>query len=294
MIQGICPASCGELLQGYMLGGEKLISYSINLFSTVTIIEKTQVDKNSISQNHEKAYRMLESLFRHYGYHKEDYKDIVLKIDSPIPIGKGMASSTADLAATAVAGAKYLKKTITQEEIAKLCIAIEPTDSTIFSHLTLFDHLKGTFKKQYHSLPACKVLLLEGKEIIDTISFRKTDRRSLLKKAEASLGEALSLFEKGIKARDLKEIGKAATISAFANQSILHKEDLEEIHELSQRLGAYGINVAHSGSVMGVLYNDGDFDREGFYHGLLEKKLMKNYLSISSYDIISGGARLAN
>ncbi|MBC8832016.1 propanediol utilization protein, partial [Escherichia coli] len=29
VIKARCPASCGELLQGWILGGEKLISYPI-------------------------------------------------------------------------------------------------------------------------------------------------------------------------------------------------------------------------------------------------------------------------
>lgn len=291
-IQAICPASCGELLQGYIEGGEKLISYSINLFSRVSIIEKNQNDKENIPHNYTKAYRMLEKVFKYYGHDEKDYKHLCLKIDSPIPIAKGMASSTADLVATATATAEYLGKAITQEEIAKLSIGIEPTDSIVFSQITLFDHLKGSFYKQYGTFPSCKVLLLEGRDVIDTIDFRKTDRTSIIKSNEKEVAEALFHFQKGIKEQSLKELGKAATISGFANQKILYKEGLEEIHEISQRFGAYGINVAHSGSVIGILYNDTDFDRDGFCHILKDKDFMKSYLSICNYDIIPGGGRI--
>ncbi|AOY75460.1 hypothetical protein [Clostridium formicaceticum] len=293
-IEAICPASCGELLQGYIEGGEKLISYSINLFSKVTIREEQKKSIGKASKNDSKAYQMLEQVFQYYGYHQRDAINLCLQIDSSIPIAKGMASSTADLAATAVATANYLGKKLSEEEIAKLCIKIEPTDSTIFSSITLFDHLKGSFKKQYGSIPKCKVLLLEGKERIDTIDFRKTDHSSCLKENESALKEALKSFEEGIKSSDLKEIGKAATISAFANQKILYKEGLEKIGELSEKLGAYGINVAHSGSVVGILYNEESFDREKFYHMIKSQPYMKNYLSIVSYDIIPGGGKIIN
>lgn len=291
-IQAICPASCGELLQGYIGEGEKLISYSINLFSKVSLIEKKPKNNEGISHNHRKAYRMLEEVFKYYGYNEEDYKHLCLKIDSPIPIAKGMASSTADLVATATAAARYLDKAISEEEVARLAIGIEPTDSIVFSKVTLFDHLKGHFHKQYGSFPDCKVLLLEGRDIIDTIDFRKTDRTSLLKTNEKEVEKALLHFEIGINQQSLKELGKAATISGFANQRILHKEGLEEIHEMSQKFGAYGINVAHSGSVIGILYKDTEFDREGFCYRIKDKDFMKNYLSIHSYDIIPGGGRV--
>ncbi|AKL93574.1 L-threonine kinase PduX [Clostridium aceticum] len=293
-IEAICPASCGELLQGYIEGGEKLISYSINLFSKVIIEEEQKKSKEKAWKNYSKAYKMLEQVFQYYGYHQREAEHLYLQIESAIPIAKGMASSTADLAATAVATANYLGKNISEEEVAKLCIKIEPTDSTVFSSITLFDHLKGSFTKQYGNIPKCKVLLLEGKEKIDTIDFRKTDRSSYLRENEKEMKKALQCFEEGIKNNSLKQIGKAATISAFANQSILYKEGLEEINALSEKLGAYGINVAHSGSVIGILYNEGSFDQEKFCWSIKKKSYMKNYLSIVSYNMIPGGGKIVN
>lgn len=292
MIEAICPASCGELLQGYIKGGEKLISYGINLFSKVTLMEMGEEDVKRSQYNHGKAYRMLEDVFRYYGYHEEDYRSIGLKIDSDIPIAKGMASSTADLVATAVATATYLGKTPSEEEVAKICINIEPTDSTVFSHITLFDHLKGSFTKNYGNFPSCKVLLLEGRQSINTIDFRKTDHSDILKENYETMKKALLHFEKGMEKKDLNEIGKAATLSGFANQKIIYKEGLEDIHELSEKLGAYGVNVAHSGSVIGILYNNKEFDKEKFLYEINKKEYVKHYLSFSSYDIISGGGKI--
>jgi len=292
MIQAICPASCGELIQGYIQGGEKLISYGINLFSKVSIMEMAEKDIRNSRYRYKKAYRMLDEVFRYYGYNRQDYDEIGLKIDSQISIAKGMASSTADLVATAVAIAKYLGKEPSEEEISKLCIKIEPTDSIVFSDITLFDHLKGNFIKRYGQLPACKVLILEGRQSINTIDFRKTDRSEILKDNEKNLEKALGYFEKGIKNQDIREIGRASTISAFANQKILHKIGLEDIYQTSDKLGAYGINVAHSGSVIGILYNDIEFDKEKFLFEMKKKEYKENYISFSSYDIISGGGKI--
>lgn len=290
-IQASCPASCGELLQGNIHGGEKLISYSINLFSTVTLIEEG-LSSEDLREKHKKSYRMLEKVFKYYGYDKGDYRHLSLKIDSTIPIAKGMASSTADLVATAIATAKYIGKSITEEEIAKLCVEIEPTDSTVFSEITLFDHIKGKFYKKYGSFPDCKVMLLEGREIIDTLDFHRIDRSHLLKENERKIDGAFLHFEKGMKESNLKELGKAATISSFANQRILPKEGLYEIFEISQGFGAYGINVAHSGSVVGILYHERDCDWEGLEDSLKKKDFIKRYLSITSYKIIPGGGRI--
>ncbi len=289
MIQAIAPASCGELVQGWLLGGEKLISYSIDCYSYVELKERKPTNINW----YKKSYQMLNNVFQYYKIENDKMINCLeLGIKSDIPIGKGMASSTADLVATALAVATYLGKNITQEEIASLCVAIEPTDSTVFSEITLFDHLKGDFIKNYGKLPCCKVLLLEGKEMINTLDFRKINRDEKLIRQEGKLNNALKHFEKGMELKNLYHIGKAATVSAVANQEILHKVGLEEIIEMAVKMGAYGVNVAHSGSVVGILYQEKGFDLEKFTDEFNNKEYRVNYTNIKSYNIVEGGAKM--
>ena len=40
-----CPASCGELMQGWIEGSEKLISYPINWYSEVVVEEQLQMQQ---------------------------------------------------------------------------------------------------------------------------------------------------------------------------------------------------------------------------------------------------------
>lgn len=287
MIITKCPASCGELIQGYIDKSEKLISYPINCYSYVKLFEGKRHIKNN-----EKAYKIIENVFEYYGYKKEESDLLVLDIKSEIPRGKGMASSTADLAATALAVANYLGKKITEKEIALLCTQIEPTDSTLFQNITLFDHIGGTFIKNYGNLPTFKVLLLEGSHMIDTVEFRKINRAHILKENEGDLKKALNHFEKGIIDKNLSEIGKAATVSALANQKIIHKKGLEDLIDTSIKFGGYGVNVAHSGSVIGIIYNDYRFDKEKFLYQIKEKKYMGNYIRINEYENIMGGAKV--
>ena len=287
-ITAICPASCGELIQGWINGGEKLISYGINCYSRVTLQEGFKDNERGYS----KSYNMVGKVLQYYGYKEADGKNFALKIDSDIPVGKGMASSTADLAATALATATFLGKEISEAEIASLCIQIEPTDSIVFSNITLLDHLYGRTIQGFGTFPAAKVLLLEGKGTINTIDFRRTNRELSLRKNEALLQKAMVSFEKGIMNTDLKELGKASTISALANQEILYKEGIEKLQEECQRLGAAGINVAHSGTVVGILYSDTDFDVEKFKSVINQRPYMRNYSSIKDYITVAGGAKI--
>lgn len=283
-----CPASCGELIQGWIEGSEKLISYGIDCYSQVTL----QEGHDKRQRGYSKAYRMLDKVLRYYGYKEKEGKNLILKIASDIPRGKGMASSTADLAATALAVASFLGKQISETEIAKLCIELEPTDSIVFSDVTLLDHLKGKTIKGFGSFPESRVLMLEGRGAINTLSFRRTNRDELLKKNDSLLKQAMDCFQKGIRDKDLNELGRAATISALAHQEILPKAGLDELREEALRYGAAGINVAHSGTVVGVLYSEDSFDKERFKANISNRPYMKDYISFKDYKIVAGGARL--
>ena len=61
----------------------------------------------------------------------------------------------------------------------------------------------------------------------------------------------------GLKNQSLEVIGKAATISAFANQKILFKKPLEDFYTRGTALGGKGVICAHSGTVLGLIVAPG-------------------------------------
>ena len=92
---GICPASCGEFVQGVMDRAEYLCSYAVDLYSTAEVEEKL----NNINLGPLKSRKAIEAVFKKFNIPVEESKNISLKIRSKIPVGKGMASSTADIGA---------------------------------------------------------------------------------------------------------------------------------------------------------------------------------------------------
>ena len=122
---GICPASCGEFVQGIVDRDEYLCSYAIDLYSTAEVEEKL----NNINIGPSKSRKAIEAVFKKFNIPIEESKNISLKIKSKIPVGKGMASSTADIGATIGATLGLIKKELSNEEIANLASTIEPTDS---------------------------------------------------------------------------------------------------------------------------------------------------------------------
>lgn len=288
MILARCPGSCGELIQGIIIGSEKLISYPINCYSYVKLFE----GKRDNESKYPKAYRAVQEVFKYFNKDIDLSRKLKIEINSQIPIGKGMASSTADLGGTVLATSKYLGKDITEEEIAKICLRIEPTDSTIFSQLTLFDHLKGNYLKGYENKLSSKVLVLEGDSRVNTIKFREINRNKVLTKNISQLNRALDFVEEGIETGDLKKIGQGSIISSLANEEILKKPGLKDIIYNALKLGAYGVNTAHSGSVIGVLFEDKYFDKKTFINNIVQKSYIKNYISIKEYEIVKGGAEI--
>ncbi len=138
------PGSFGEILQGNL--GEKpvLVSSPINLYTCVRLFE---------SKKEKNFYRNIKAnkIYKKYTYrlgHKDYINNIHIEIDSKIPRGKGLASSTADLCATYKCLTKLFKKNYSMEELQNHCLNIEPTDSIIFNEFTLFDYKNGSFKEK--------------------------------------------------------------------------------------------------------------------------------------------------
>ena len=151
-----CPASCGELIQGWILGSEKLVSCPVEWYSTVEVTSGSPLtDERPLSR------AMVERLLLHWQYPAHMSQDIRIDVQSTIPVAKGMASSTADIAATAIATAQYLGHQLDESTLAQLCVSLEPTDSTVFRQLTLFDHNDASTQIACESQPQLDLLVLE-------------------------------------------------------------------------------------------------------------------------------------
>ena len=279
---GICPASCGEFVQGILDNEEYLSSYAIDMFSIASLEEK----KEDINLGSKKSRKAIEKLFEKFNIPIEESKNISLDLKSNIPIGKGMASSTADIGATIKATLSILNKKLNDEEISLIASEIEPTDSIILYKNSIFNPLNGRVKKYLSSFDNGRVIILEPKEILETKIIRsnpnylniKLENKSIIKKS-------FNLLEKGLKNNDLKLIGEACTLSSLANENIHKKPYLNEIIEISESMNAYGVNIAHSGTVIGILI-DKNMDYERIINHLNNLPLSDYYKKIHLANII--------
>ena len=248
------PGSCGELVQGTLNGESFHISCPVDLYSRVNVT----LNSNGKVVGPSGKWKTKEAIKRTLKFFGQEDLGANFRIDSQIPLAKGMASSTADIGAASLATAKALnltekRKKITPQEIAKIALSIEPTDGTLFNGIVIFDHRNGALFKFLGKAPDMKIFVIDLGGKVDTLEFNKKDLAEINRQRDGEVKEALKLVKEGIEGGNPELIAKGATISAFSNQRILYKPGLNRIWKVSQEAGALGINVAHSGTVVGIL-----------------------------------------
>ncbi|WNI61560.1 L-threonine kinase [Enterobacter asburiae] len=282
-----CPASCGELIQGWILGSEKLVSCPVEWYSTVEVSHGSPVaDERPLSR------AMVERLLQHWHYPAQLGQDIRIDVHSTIPVAKGMASSTADIAATAVATARHLGRQLDESTLAALCVSLEPTDSTVFRQLTLFDHNDASTQIACDAQPDLDLLVLESPQTLRTADYHRIPRQAGLQAGAPALKRAWEKVQESCITQNPYRLGEAATLSAIASQRLLPKPDFDALLALVEECGIYGVNVAHSGSVVGLMLDRSKDDVDYVKWLLAKKKLTRHWPQQHLLRMVTGGVTL--
>ncbi len=250
-VTAICPGSCGELLQGWVGDSQKLVSYGIDCFSRVTVESGNR--PNSLPT---KVQLAASRTLQYLGISELELASLSITVDSDLPIAKGMSSSTADIAAACQAVAAYFGRTLSREEILTICLGIERTDSILFPSLTLFEQQKGTTRAVSDWCPEFYVIVLEPEQEILTEACHSPKVEQLVYQQRQRFDQVYRKYQEAVEEQNLRKLGAAALQSARLNQEILPKPYFDELVTLSKRYDLLGVNVAHSGTVMGLLVEE--------------------------------------
>ncbi len=181
----------------------------------------------------------------------------VLTVSSVIPEGKGLASSSADLVATARAVGRALDVAMPPARIERLLARIEPTDGVLYPAIVAFHHRSVRLRSVLGSLPAMAVVGVDEGGAVDTVDFNRipkpftaADRRTYV--------DLLGRLTDAVRARDLAEVGRIATRSALMNQTLRHKHALDPMRAICREVGGLGVAVGHSGTTLGILLDATD------------------------------------
>ncbi len=277
------PGSCGELLQGTVAGKPLLVTCPIDQYSRA-ILEVGPPMKLP-----PKAQKMARLASEFYGVPLDSLR---ITLQSDLPRSKGMSSSSADMAAVASVIAYYGKREIDPREILALCLKVEPTDGTFFPGIVGMDHLAGTFVESLGTSPQIEIQIFDLGGEVDTGWFNQRKELALLnRQKEPAVLAAWKELKVGFSLGDSAKIAEGATQSARAHQSILFKSGLDELMDRLSFYGALGIVTAHSGTVIGVLWED--YDEKAWRDlQIFAAELIPDLTFLTRAKLIQGGIRV--
>jgi uncharacterized protein involved in propanediol utilization len=178
-----------------------------------------------------------------------------IEIISDVPTKIGMGSSTSDVTAAIRAIADYHGVSLPKEEVGRLAVLAEgASDSTMIDdRVVLFAQRDGLVLETFgYRLPAMVVVGCDTEPGagVDTLRLKPAEYNDQEIGAFQVLRAAL---RRAIATDDVALLGRVATASARINERFLPKPNFVLLLDLGLRNGACGIQVAHSGTVAGLI-----------------------------------------
>jgi L-threonine kinase len=256
---GYAFGSFGELLQGVLPDGDVdfLVTFPIDCGSRVRFRLDSGGELRVFPSHKWKALALARMLMDASGCDGGG----ALIVDSELPVGKGLASSSADLVATARVLGQVLGLEMPPPVIEGWLRRIEPTDGVMYPGVVAFEHRRVRLRAFLGTLPPVTVVAVDEGGQVDTVAFNQ--RREPV--SEAGKGEYARLLDRltaAVRAADLAEVGAVGTRSAILNQRVLPKRNLDAMLAICREAHALGVVCAHSGTVIGIMLADQQQDHQ--------------------------------
>ncbi|MGW8487074.1 GHMP family kinase ATP-binding protein [Streptomyces sp. NPDC055886] len=242
----------GELLQGVLPGSDRhfMVTFPVAAWSTASFQHFPDSSGLVVWPPHKrKALRIARLALAAAGHGGGG----VLELDSDLPEGKGMASSSADLVATARAVAAALGTAFDAPTIESFLREIEPTDGVMYDEIVAYYHREAELREALGALPPLVIVAHDEGGQVDTIVHNRAAKPA----GEAEKREYAQLLDRlcdAVRAGDLTTVGQVATRSAQLNARLRPRRRLPELERISATTGGLGVVCAHSGTVLGILY----------------------------------------
>ncbi|AJX33255.1 kinase [Burkholderia oklahomensis] len=250
---GNAPATFGELVQGRepVSGDDFLITLPITLTSTARFCRFRHSDRLYVfPASKRKSLKAATLFFDRFGIRTGG----VLQICSDVSEGKGLASSSSDIVATLRALAVCFEIPLSPDDMCAIIREIEPTDGVMFDESVAFFHRRVELGKVMGKLPKICILAIDEGGTIDTVEYN--GHRFEFSRDEADQYAALLAdVDAAISRSDVRQIGRAATLSAQMHQKRNPKRTLRQLEALMREVGADGIVNCHSGTFIGLCFD---------------------------------------
>ncbi|MES1241076.1 MAG: kinase [Acidobacteriota bacterium] len=249
ILQGVFEASDNRLHRGLVtlpcVALESTATFEVTAGSGITV-EPVWKTKAQASARLALSYLGLREVAGH------------LTVRSNIPPRWGFGSSTSDVIASIRAVAYAFRRRLAAHVVASLAVRAEiASDAVMFEdRAVLFAQREGIVLEDFGcGLPPMDVLVLNTDPSgngVDTL---------LMPPAEYSPWEVEAfrplrgLLRRALYTQDARLVGRVASASARINQRHLPKPRLDDLERLVEDLGGVGLQVAHSGCVVGLLFD---------------------------------------
>jgi len=259
---GYAPAHHGELLQG-------IFSDAGGLRRALVTLPQPERGTRAVfypSYSHggvvgppelTKVRRAAMLALRQFATHPAPAKGGQVEIVSDVPRGIGMGSSTSDVTATIRAVADFHGVELSKEEVARLAVLAECASDSIMidDRVVLFAHRDGVVLETFGlRLPPMIVIGCDTEPAarVDTLRLQPADYGD----AEiAAFGVLRAALRRAIALGDTVLLGRVATASARINERYLPKPNLDYLVRTCLRHGGCGVQVAHSGTIAGLIFD---------------------------------------
>jgi uncharacterized protein involved in propanediol utilization len=260
---GFASAHHGELLQGMFTDGQGRLRRAL-----VTLPDPSRGSHAAFypSENHWgvvgtpeliKVRRAAILALRELSTQPSPAKGGQVEIVSNVPRGVGMGSSTADVTATIRAVADYHGVSLSREEVGRLAVLAECASDSIMidDRVVLFAHRDGVVLETFgHRLPPMVVVGCDTQPgtKVDTLGLQPAEYDD----REIGAFQVLrAATRRAVATEDVELLGRVATASARINERFLPKPCLEPLLEMCLGLGGCGVQVGHSGTVAGLIFD---------------------------------------
>lgn len=253
---GASFGSFGELLQGVLPDGDQhfLVTLPIASWSTATFQYSLCQSEVEVRPPHKrKSVQLARRLLDRFGASGGGFLEIV----SDIPEGKGLASSSADLVATARAVGRALEHELDAIDFEALLREIEPSDGVMYPEVVAFYHREVRLRERLGVLPSMTIIAYDTGGQVDTISHNLHLRR-FSEHEKREYQRLLKALGRAVRSGDLPAVGAVATRSALMYAGKQTRPEVGHVLRLCEAVGGLGVALAHSGTMLGILLRSDD------------------------------------
>ena len=260
---GYAPAHHGELLQGMFYDScgdlrRALVTLPQPSRGTRAVFHPSYTHGGILGPPElTKVRRAAMLTLRRFATHPSPAKGGRVEIISDVPRGIGMGSSTSDVTATIRAVADFHGVELARDEVARLAVLAECASDSIMidDRVVLFGHRDGVVLESFgYRLPPMFVISCDTEPAarVDTLRLQPAEYDD----AElTSFGVLRAAMRRAVALSDTALLGRVATASARINERYLPKPHLNLLLQTCLRHGGCGVQVAHSGTVAGLIFD---------------------------------------